>query len=59
MTVSVNGYMRTRLGHTEYVESHLRDEPAGRTFSNGTSKHATPNRTPEQQAALRKKFGKR
>ncbi len=58
MSVSVNGYLRTRLGNTEYVESHLRDEPSSRSFSNGVSKHATPQRTPEQLAALRKKFGK-
>ena len=59
MSVSVNGYLRTRLGNTEYVESHLRDEPSTRSFTHGKSNHSTPKRTPEQHNAMMKKFGRR
>jgi hypothetical protein len=58
MTVAVTGYNRVRNGRTEYVESHHRDDRTSSSFSNGKSKHATPQRTPEQKAQLRKKFGK-
>ena len=59
MTVEVNGYMRTRLGQTEFIESHLRDEPSGRTFTNSKSNHATPKRTPEQHNRMMMRFGRR
>ena len=54
MTIPVNGYSRVRLGHTEYIESHLRDEPTRFTHKGGTSN--TPMRTPEQLKELRSKF---
>ena len=54
MSVPVNGYHRTRLGRTEYVESHLRDEPSTRFSHKGGEQ--TPHRTPEQQRKLRLKF---